>query len=101
MINVLLLALVALLSIPPTALADHPIPVQELVLRGKPAVALVTVRGGAGARALRPAPFVETGTGWFIDGRGYLITNAHVVDPAHRLPPWVTQERKERAVDGA
>ena len=28
---------------------------------------------------VRPAPFVETGTGWFVDGRGYLVTNAHVV----------------------
>src|SRR3989337_1644625 len=64
MINVLLLALVALLSIPPTALADHPIPVQELVLRAKPAVALVTARVdaeatvncGAGAITGKPAP---------------------------------------------
>ncbi len=104
-----IVALLALLSIPPTALADHPIPVQELVLRAKPAVALVTARVdaeatvncGAGAITVKPAPFVETGTGWFIDGRGYLITNAHVVDPVHRLPPWVTQELKKSAVDEA
>ena len=105
----LIVTLVALLSFTPTALADHPIPVQELVLRAKPAVALVTARVdaeatvncGAGAIAVKPVPFVETGTGWFIDGRGYLITNAHVVDPAHRLPPWVTQELKKSAVDEA
>jgi S1-C subfamily serine protease len=35
---------------------------------------------GQGPVTVTPAPFVETGTGWFIDGRGYLITNAHV-DP--------------------
>ncbi|MBI2152602.1 MAG: trypsin-like peptidase domain-containing protein [Candidatus Rokubacteria bacterium] len=104
-----IVALLALLSIPSTALADHPIPVQELVLRAKPAVALVTARVdaeatvncGAGAITVKSAPFLETGTGWFIDGRGYLITNAHVVDPAHRLPPWVTQELKKSAVDEA
>jgi hypothetical protein len=44
---------------------------------------------------------VETGTGWFVDGRGYLITNAHVVDPAHRLPPWVTRDLGVKAIDKA
>jgi hypothetical protein len=107
--QVRIVALLALLSIPSTALADHPIPVQELVLRAKPAVALVTARVdaeatvncGAGGIAVKPTAFVETGTGWFVDGRGYLITNAHVVDPVHRLPPWVTQELKKSAVDEA
>jgi S1-C subfamily serine protease len=50
---------------------------------------------------VRPTPFIETGTGWFIDGKGYLITNAHVVDPAHRLPAWVTHELKKKAIDQA
>jgi hypothetical protein len=70
--------------------------VQEAILRANPAVALVTARVdaevtmdcGQGPTTVRPAPFVETGTGWFVDGRGWMITNAHVVDPAHRLPPW-------------
>ncbi|MBI4589482.1 MAG: trypsin-like peptidase domain-containing protein [Candidatus Rokubacteria bacterium] len=92
-----------------TAFADEAIPVQELVLRAKPAVALVTARVdaevtvncGAGPITVKPLPFQETGTGWFVDGRGYLITNAHVVDPAHRLPPWVTHELKKNAVDQA
>jgi rhodanese-related sulfurtransferase len=47
------------------------------------------------------APFVETGTGWFIDGRGYLITNAHVVDPVHRPLPWVTHELKKSGIEQA
>jgi len=98
------------LSWPPApALADQALGVQELVLRAKPAVALVTARVdaeatlncGAGPVTVKPSPFLETGTGWFIDGRGYLITNAHVVDPAHRLPPWVTHELKKDAVDQA
>ena len=83
--------------------------VQEAILRVKPAVALITARVdaevtmncGQGPVTVRPAPFVETGTGWFVDGRGYLITNAHVVDPAYRLPPWVTHELKKKAIDHA
>ena len=83
--------------------------VQEAILLAKPAVALVTaeVRAevtmncGRGFVTVRPTPFVETGTGWFVDGRGYLITNAHVVDPAYRLPAWVTHELKKKAIDQA
>src|SRR2546425_12240063 len=105
----LIMAAVALAGAPGPALADEAIPVQELVLRTKPAVALVTARVdaeaslncGPGPITVKPAPVVETGTGWFVEGRRYLITNAHVVDPAHRLPPWVSQELKKSAVDEA
>src|SRR5438552_5080664 len=83
--------------------------VQEAILRAKPAVALitaeiqadVTMNCGQGLVTVSPAPFVETGTGWFVDGRGFVITNAHVVDPAYRLPPWVTHELKKKAIDQA
>ncbi|MBI1847755.1 MAG: trypsin-like peptidase domain-containing protein, partial [Candidatus Rokubacteria bacterium] len=83
--------------------------VQEAILRAKPAVALitaqvggeVTVDCGRGPITVTPPPFVETGTGWFVDGRGYVVTNAHVVDPPHRLPPWVTHELKKKAIDQA
>src|SRR5207247_2528879 len=54
-----------------------------------------------GTVTVRPTPFVETGTGWFVDGTGYLITNAHVVDPVHRMPPWVLHELKKKAIDQA
>jgi hypothetical protein len=74
--------------------------VQEALLRAKPAVALVTARVdaeitmncGKGPVTVKPPPFVETGTGWFVDGRGWVDTNAHVVDPVHRNPPWVAHE---------
>src|SRR3989449_435710 len=56
---------------------------------------------GQGPVEVSPAPFIETGTGWFVDGRGYLITNAHVVDPVYRLPPWVIHELKKKAIDQA
>ncbi len=100
----LLLLAIAWLTAPRPAAA---LSVQEAILRAKPAVALITARinadvtlnCGQGPVTVRPAPFVETGTGWFVDGRGYLVTNGHVVDPAYRLPPWVTFELKKKAVE--
>jgi S1-C subfamily serine protease len=82
---------------------------QEVILRAKPAAVLVTarvdaevsVRCGAVATTVNPAPFVETGTGWLVDGRGWVVTNAHVVDPAHSVPPWVVHDLKRKAVDQA
>src|SRR5881628_2073438 len=101
-----LLLATAWLAEPPAAAA---LSVQEAILRAKPGVALVTaeiradvtMNCGHGPVEVSPAPFVETGTGWFVDGRGFLITNAHVVDPAHRLPPWVTHELKKKAIEQA
>lgn len=83
--------------------------IQESILRVKPAAVLittevradVTLNCGRGPVAVTPPPFVETGTGWFVDGRGFIITNAHVVDPAYRLPAWVTHELKKKAIDEA
>jgi S1-C subfamily serine protease/rhodanese-related sulfurtransferase len=81
--------------------------VQETLLVDLPAVALVsaevkasvTVNCGQGPITISPKPFIEVGTGWFVDGRGYLITNAHVIDPAYRVPPWVEFDLKLRAVE--
>ncbi|MGH7391090.1 MAG: trypsin-like peptidase domain-containing protein [Candidatus Rokuibacteriota bacterium] len=82
---------------------------QEAILRVKPAVVLITARVdaevtmdcGEGPVTVKPSPFVETGSGWFVDGRGWVITNAHVVDPVHRAPPWVAHELKKKAIDQA
>jgi S1-C subfamily serine protease/rhodanese-related sulfurtransferase len=81
--------------------------VQEALLLDVPAIALVsaevkasaTVNCGQGPITMSPRPFIEVGTGWFVDGRGYLITNAHVIDPAYRVPPWVAFDLKLRAVE--
>src|SRR2546422_1185425 len=83
--------------------------IQEAILRVKPGVVLitaevradVTLNCGRGPVTVSPAPFIETGSGWFVDGRGFLVTNAHVVDPAYRMPPWVTHELKKKAIDEA
>src|SRR6266849_3127537 len=104
-----LLALGVVLS---AALAAAPVLAftpQEAILRAKPAAVLiearveaeVTLNCGQGPVIARPAPFIETGTGWFVDGRGFVITNAHVVDPVHRLPAWVVHELKKKAIDQA
>jgi rhodanese-related sulfurtransferase len=104
--------LAALLSLAATLLGGGEaaaLTVQEVLLVARPAAALITATVGAevtmdcgdGLVTVTPAPFVETGTGWFVDGRGYLITNAHVVDPVHRLPPWVSHELKKKAIDQA
>ena len=62
---------------------------QEAILRAKPATVVIVSRIGAevsmdcghGAVSVSPAPFVGTGSGWFVDGRGYVVTSAHVVSP--------------------
>jgi S1-C subfamily serine protease len=92
---------------PTLASAQPALPLQEALLRAKPAVALVisevggdvTVRCGDGAETtVTPQPFRETGTGWFVAPSGWLITNGHVVSPAHRPPEWVAREQTQKAV---
>jgi S1-C subfamily serine protease len=81
--------------------------VQEALLRSKPAVALVVSEVGAeitlrcgtdGEHRATPPPFRETGTGWFIDAGGWVITNAHVVSPAKQPGGWLRAELLEKAV---
>jgi hypothetical protein len=93
---------------PATAWAQ--ITVQEAILRAKPAVALVVAEvtaevsltcGTGPPRTVTPSPFRETGTGWFLDARGFLITNAHVVQPAHTPPRWMINSFARRAIETA
>jgi rhodanese-related sulfurtransferase len=105
-VRALALVLPVALGVAPEARA---LSVQEAIQLATPAVALITASVGAevtmncgeGPVTVTPAPFIETGTAWFVDGRGYLITNAHVVDPVQRLPPWVTHELKKKAIEQA
>ena len=97
-------ALVAASAVP--ASAQRPITLQEAMLRAKPAVVLVlaevtaevTLNCGAGPTAVTPPAFRETGTGWFIDHRGWVVTNGHVVEPAHQPPKWLVNQQAQRAV---
>src|SRR3990172_9571802 len=103
----LLLALTA--GAPGPLSARTSVTVQEALLRAKPAVVLViaevsaevTLDCGAGPTTVTPPVFRETGTGWFVDGRGWIITNGHVVQPAHTPPRWLVNQQAQRAVTTA
>lgn len=106
LVRSLISALFVLLS--PTLATAQPVPsLQEALLRAKPAVALVisevggevTVRCGAGAEtSVTPPPYRATGTGWFVAPSGWLITNGHLVSPAHRPPESVARAQVEKAI---
>jgi S1-C subfamily serine protease len=79
---------------------------QEALLRAKPAVTLVIVEvpaevtltcPGGREQTVTPSPFRETATGWFLDPSGWLITNAHVVTPAHKPSERLSKDLAERA----
>lgn len=96
-------------SAPPVATGQQDVSIQEALLRVKPAVVLViaevaaevTLDCGSGPLKVTPPAVRETGTGWFIDGNGWVITNAHVVQPAHERPRWLLHELGQRAVTSA
>jgi S1-C subfamily serine protease len=95
----------ALLLVVPSAAVAAP-SVQEILLRAKPAVALVvsevasdvTLQCAGTAVTVTPPPFRETGTGWFIAPSGWVITNGHVISPAHRPSPDITERQLQTAV---
>ncbi|HET9925422.1 MAG TPA: trypsin-like peptidase domain-containing protein, partial [Methylomirabilota bacterium] len=96
-------------GLPAPVLAQKPLTLQEALLRATPAVALVvaevasevTLDCGAGPVKVTPPVFRETGTGWFLDADGWLITNGHVVQPAHEPPRWLANQQAQRAVTTA
>ena len=96
-----------LVGAPDPALAAEPrISVPEAMLRAKPGVVLiiaevsseVTADCGNGPTTVKPPPFRETGTGWFEDANGWVVTNGHVVQPAHETPRWLINQQAQRGV---
>ena len=89
--------------------AQQAMSVQETNLRAKPATVLiisevsaeVTLNCGAGSESVTPSKFRETGTGWFIDPAGWVITNGHVVQPAYETPRWLVNQMAQKAVRSA
>jgi hypothetical protein len=61
----------------------------------------VSLDCGAGPVKSTPPVFRETGTGWFLDESGWLITNGHVVQPAYEPPRWLANQQAQRAVTTA
>src|SRR5687768_2586866 len=105
-----LFALALILAVTDPAGVSAQTSLQEMLLRAKPAVAVVvaeagaevTVRCGAGdAVTVSTEPFRESGTGFFISPSGWMITNAHLVTPAHRLPQWLMNHHAEKGVRAA
>ena len=93
------------LLLAPSATSAADVSVQEALLRAKPAVALVIAEiasevvvscGAAGEKRVSPPPFRETGTGWFISPSGWMITNAHVVSPAHKPTREIEEQQARR-----
>ncbi len=101
--------LLLLAALPAPAGAQRNLTVQEALLRAKPAVVLVvaevtaevTLDCGSGPTKVAPPAFRETGTGWFIDPAGWLITNGHVVQPSYETPRWLVNQQAQRAVTTA
>src|SRR2546428_11851968 len=86
-----LVVLVVLAASPRTARAQS---LQEVLLRAKPAAALVvsevaarvTANCGGVVTTVEPAPLRGPGTGWVVSPVGWLVANAPVVSPAQRPP---------------
>jgi len=82
------------------------ISLQEMLLRAKQAVAVVvaevggrvTLRCGGAEKTITPAPYRESGTGFFVSPRGWVVTNAHVVFVAQEPPRgWLSSHLVEKA----
>jgi len=103
--------MLAILALPAAAVAQPTITVQEALLRAKPAAALVVaeVAGdvsvrcapGAALTKVSPPPSRETGTGWFVNSSGWLVTNAHVVSSAYQPGTAVARQRGAQAIQQA
>ncbi len=100
------LAVAAIVLGLPVAAGAQELKLQEMLLRSQPAVAVVlaevggevTLRCGGAEKTVSPTPYRESGSGFFISPRGWLITNGHVVFVAQEPPRrWMTAHLVEKA----
>jgi serine protease Do len=103
------LALGFALAIPAIALGQES-SLREMLLRVKPPVAVIVAEVGARVtlscagreKTVVPTPYRESGTGFFVSPRGWVITNAHVVFVAQEPPRrWLTGHLAEKAFRSA
>src|SRR2546428_8849886 len=97
----------ALLLAVPGVAATAAASVQEVLLRAKPAAALVVSEvaaeitvacPGGGTQQVTPPPLRETGTGWVVSPSGWIITNGPILSPAHQPKQDIPPELLETAV---
>lgn len=96
----------ALILVGPGATLGQELSLQEMLLRVNPAAVIVVAEVGARItmpcdgtdKTISPAPYRESGTGFFVSPRGWVITNAHVVYVAQEPPRrWMTAHLVEKA----
>jgi len=101
-----LAATLVALVLTPALLAAQDTTLQETLLRAKPAVVLVisevsaevTLRCGSGGDVTaKAAPYRESATGFLVNPRGWIVTNAHVVSPGYNPPAWMARQLSEKA----
>ena len=100
------LALAAILMALPAAAGAQDLSLQEMILRSKPAAVIVvaevggqvTLRCGGAEKTVSPVPYRESGSGFFVSPRGWVVTNGHVVFVAQEPPRrWMTGHLIEKA----
>jgi S1-C subfamily serine protease len=100
------LSLAALLLALPAVAGAQERSLQEMILRTKPAAVVVvaevggqvTLRCGGVEKTVTPAPYRESGTGFFVSPRGWVVTNGHVVFVAQEPPRrWMTAHLTDKA----
>jgi S1-C subfamily serine protease len=96
----------ALLLLLPAPARAQEISLQEMLLRAKQPVAVivaevggqVTLRCAGIDRTITPAPYRESGTGFLVNPRGWVVTNAHVVFVAQEPPRrWLISHLVDKA----
>src|SRR4029453_2825502 len=98
-------ATLAALILPSTLVAAQDTTLHQTLLRAKPAVVLVvsevgaevTLKCGGEEITAKAAPYRESATGFLVNPRGWLVTNAHVVAPGYSPPPRMARELAEKA----
>jgi S1-C subfamily serine protease/rhodanese-related sulfurtransferase len=100
-----LAATLGALILTPILVAAQDTTLQQTLLGAKPAVVLivsevgaeVTLKCGGEEITTKAAPFRESATGFLVNPRGWVLTNAHVVAPGYNPPPWMARQLAEKA----
>jgi S1-C subfamily serine protease/rhodanese-related sulfurtransferase len=104
-----LAATLGALILTPTLVAAQDTTLQQTLLRAKPAVvrvvsevgAEVTLKCGGEEITTKAAAHRESATGFLVNPRGWVVTNAHVVASGYSPPPWLTRQLAEKAFRAA